>query len=486
MKTTTPMELLEVMGAIPDAYITEAESASIVPMKKRMKSRVLRWAAVAAAAAVVCTALLQTPMGAAAAEMVKEQVIKLIETLFPPKELSVTLEGEAETILHEASGQEPQADSPGFAMYVDTSSYTMTQEGDSWFVRPIDAQWEREELICEMEIRELPDTLPLAAAEETKAQESAQWQERSWIWCQEDRSRCWFTFSGGNNWDSPREEHTFFANGQGGSFQVISRYFLEAAEGHAVRFKTMASTFAVLDQEPSEDLTAEMEQKVSAAKAESERLMKEISENGSLTQADMNELAGQRYTLWMDTFRELWAALKQSLDQRTWNSLTAEQCRWGAERWQAQNQTIEEMDGGSLTGTVVYGDGAAALEQRVDVLLGYLQDPSSIDRSQSVLSPEDKAQWVLQDLLTEGYLPQYHLSASWEGGESISCPVTYEDLWVCTVSGVDTAAEDMINQGCLEVSVTAWGQENSRLFTLNMTLVWESEQWMVSACSLDN
>ena len=153
---------------------------------------------------------------------------------------------------------------------------------------------------------------------------------------------------------------------------------------------------------------------------------------------------------------------------------------------QAQNQTIEEMDGGSLTGTVVYGDGAAALEQRVDVLLGYLQDPSSIDRSQSALSPEDKAQWVLQDLLTEGYLPQYHLSASWEGGESISCPVTYEDLWVCTVSGVDTAAEDMINQGCLEVSVTAWGQENSRLFTLNMTLVWESEQWMVSACSLDN
>ncbi len=49
----------------------------------------------------------------------------------------------------------------------------------------------------------------------------------------------------GTNWDSEQIELWFVDDGQGGTFALISRYFLEAEEGLGVRFRIMASSFRV-------------------------------------------------------------------------------------------------------------------------------------------------------------------------------------------------------------------------------------------------
>lgn len=51
----------------------------------------------------------------------------------------------------------------------------------------------------------------------------------------------------GTDWDSRQMELWFVDDGQGGTFTLISRYFLEAEEGLGVRFRVMASSFRVIN-----------------------------------------------------------------------------------------------------------------------------------------------------------------------------------------------------------------------------------------------
>lgn len=50
----------------------------------------------------------------------------------------------------------------------------------------------------------------------------------------------------GNEWNSPIVKHYVFSNGKSGSFVITQRYFLEASEGHAVRFDAMLKEFSVV------------------------------------------------------------------------------------------------------------------------------------------------------------------------------------------------------------------------------------------------
>lgn len=89
---------------------------------------------------------LQTPMGVAAVEIVKESVSRLIEILFPPKDIIVMPEGTPEVVHHEAQGRDPEEDTPGFAMHVDTESYVMTEKNGIYYVRQIPIEYDREEI----------------------------------------------------------------------------------------------------------------------------------------------------------------------------------------------------------------------------------------------------------------------------------------------------------------------------------------------------
>lgn len=52
--------------------------------------------------------------------------------------------------------------------------------------------------------------------------------------------------SAGTDWDSGQAELWFVSDGQGGTFVLTSRYFLEAEEGMGMRFRDMVSSFRVI------------------------------------------------------------------------------------------------------------------------------------------------------------------------------------------------------------------------------------------------
>ena len=277
------MDLLEVVGSIRDKYILEAgkvREGTPPARKNHTHSYSFR---IAAMIALVLAGILflQTPMGVAAVEMVKESVSRLIETLFPPKDIIVMPEGTPEVVHHEAQGRDPAEESPGFVMYVDTESYVMTEENGAYYVRQIPTQYDREEIrdqqaalleglspeeqeaaidariqelkdfyaslpANEIEIREVPNKEFTVYAEEVKNKMSTDWEiteELIWV----DRPLAFtFSISGGDSWDSPHEVHYFVDNGNQGTFHIIARYRLEAAEGHGMRFTSMIQTFTVV------------------------------------------------------------------------------------------------------------------------------------------------------------------------------------------------------------------------------------------------
>ena len=278
------MDLLEVVGSIRDKYILEAGKCreQAAPTKKAKFTRTAQIRIAAMIALILAGILfLQTPMGVAAVEIVKESVSRLIETLFPPKDIIVMPEGTPEVIHHEAQGRDPEEDTPGFAMYVDKENYVMTEENGIYYVRQIPIEYDREEIrkqqaalleglspeeqeaaideriqelkefyaslpANEIEIREVPGKEFSAYAEEIRNQMSTDWEiteELIWV----DRPLAFtFSVSGGNSWDSPHEVHYFVDNGKQGTFHIIARYRLEAAEGHGMRFTSIIQTFTVV------------------------------------------------------------------------------------------------------------------------------------------------------------------------------------------------------------------------------------------------
>ena len=66
-------------------------------------------------------------------------------------------------------------------------------------------------------------------------------------------NRITFSICNGQEWDSPVEVQDYISDEQGGCFRITSRYFLEAAEGHGVRFAAMVNTFAVIPPQESAD-----------------------------------------------------------------------------------------------------------------------------------------------------------------------------------------------------------------------------------------
>ena len=67
--------------------------------------------------------------------------------------------------------------------------------------------------------------------------------------------------------------------------------------------------------------------KVEAAKQESEKLTKQLTEE-AVTQADMNQISYQISTLWNETLDYVWLALEDYVDEATWETLSKEQQEW--------------------------------------------------------------------------------------------------------------------------------------------------------------
>ena len=219
------------------------------PGKKKNRHSPFRWIAAAIALVMILT-FFQTVPGVAALETIKEAVTSFIETLFPPKDIPVNVEGETEVIHQEAGGLEPEIQEdgtvtvPGFAIYYDTELYTMSEENGVTYIRFIT---DNELPTCEMEIKHIPGVAPEDAAEAVRKEMEQSWDSVSELRNLETREGFAFAFSAGTSWDSACGDIFFLSDGRNGCFQLTSRYFIEATEGHGSRFGQMVQTFEVID-----------------------------------------------------------------------------------------------------------------------------------------------------------------------------------------------------------------------------------------------
>ena len=220
--------LLDAIGEIGGDLILDAEA---MPAKRRR--RTLR---IAAAAAAVTAALMlvffQTPSGKAFAEYVSEVCGDLIERLFPPKTVTVPIEGINEQIDAEAHGELSATDAPSpwadYVIYID-DRYKVT-EGENYLRASFDytAEPVTEDFYSSlpetyMEIVQVADTTPDRLAASITG----------------DFPFLCLTFScpGEISFDDCVRSYYICENGRGGCFRIIIQTFLEAYEGHGARLR---------------------------------------------------------------------------------------------------------------------------------------------------------------------------------------------------------------------------------------------------------
>ena len=527
------MDLLETIGSVRDKYILEAGKIreQTAPAKKAKNTRTVQFRIAAMIAMVLAGILfLQTPMGVAAVEIVKESVSKLIEALFPPKDIIVMPEGTPVVVHHEAHGRDPEEDAPGFAIYVDTESYVMTEENGVYYIRQIPIEYDRDEIrdqqaalleglspeeqeaaideriqelkdfyatlpANEIEIREVPGKEFSAYAKEVRNQMAANWETtENLIWVDKPPA---FTFSvsGGTSWDSPHEVHYFVDNGEQGTFHIIARYFLEAAEGAGMRFTSMIQTFEVVTNEEAdlyiggtEDVLETMRQVVNQAMEQNEALLLSANQDSN-NQADMNSIAQQRYELWIETMDKFWPALEQRLDQDTMQDLMASQLEWSVWKAGEQDIAVAEVDGGSMSATVFYGDGADLLEQRVYYLQNVLEGTAPVQARNPAneLSPELVISQFVEDYYSgDRQAVKQYLSSSYNIDVDVYTDFEPAEPEINAIKGLDNLVHDMADWGVVRPSIQFRKTPDSDYYMyLSMTLTWEEGQWKVSEYGLE-
>lgn len=236
--------IIDALGKVKVDYIMES-----APGKRKNKTPRFRWIAAAIAFVMILT-FFQTSSGVTALEIVKETVTSFIEALLPPKDIPVHVEGETEVKHQEAGGKEPEMQedgtvtTPGFAIYYDTELYTMSEENEITYIRFVT---DNDLPPCEIEIKYIPHMAPSDAAEAIRTEMLESWDSVSEVRNLEARDGLIFDFAAGTNWDSACGAVYFLSDGRDGSFQLTTRYFVEATEGHGARFGQMVQTFEVID-----------------------------------------------------------------------------------------------------------------------------------------------------------------------------------------------------------------------------------------------
>lgn len=232
------------------------ELKRLTPRPAAPRRNVSWWVAAAAAAAVVLTVAL-TPGGRALAAAVGTAVSDWIETMFPPKEVPVSVEGEQETVTHMPHGEEPAVDpegerTAGYVIYVDEERYTRTEQDGVMVIRPADPPTvtgsdglpvpeccltveHRAGLALEDAQETLLAELRERCAQAEPVEEEAVPAGAVWLWA-----------GNGVGWDALRMNVRAVDDGQGGVFVLTAQYFMEAAEGHGMRFAAMMDTFELV------------------------------------------------------------------------------------------------------------------------------------------------------------------------------------------------------------------------------------------------
>ena len=107
---------------------------------------------------------------------------------------------------------------------------------------------------------------------------------------------------------------------------------------------------------------------------QSAALERDIQENASLTQADLNVKSQELYDMWDSMLNEVWETLKQTQDAETMEKLNVQEREWIAWKERQIREAGEEFEGGSLQPMVCAQKAAELTRERVYELIAVL-DP---------------------------------------------------------------------------------------------------------------
>lgn len=115
-----------------------------------------------------------------------------------------------------------------------------------------------------------------------------------------------------------------------------------------------------------------MEENFHDVLADIERVTGELNdsiENDPLTQAEYNQKTLELYEQWDSALNTLWDILKQTLDAKTMNVLTADQREWIAQKEEAMEKAGAEFEGGSMQPMIQNNTAAEMTRDRVYELM---------------------------------------------------------------------------------------------------------------------
>lgn len=123
---------------------------------------------------------------------------------------------------------------------------------------------------------------------------------------------------------------------------------------------------------PETTAVPDMNTRLIESEAQYAALQDKLMNDSFLTQADMNELAGQQYTLWDNLLNELWAELTHTLPENQMQQLLQEERAWI--RWKEHSVALAAnyYDGGSLSILAANSRAAKLTQNRVYELAGIL------------------------------------------------------------------------------------------------------------------
>lgn len=113
-------------------------------------------------------------------------------------------------------------------------------------------------------------------------------------------------------------------------------------------------------------------QEIDAAEQSAEVIENRLQTDGSLSQADMNQLNGELYTLWDDVLNSLWSYLKQTLSVDEMDVLTQDEIAWINEKEKQISAAGMEFGDGSLRASAEASTGASLTKERVYYLVELL------------------------------------------------------------------------------------------------------------------
>ena len=244
----TNLELLDILGGVGGKYILQAQqlrSRETPEHRWSWKRTIVLFAAVLALMTMLCGTAM------AVSEDFRNYVFDLIGIFLPPKTETIMIEGLEEEIKYSSFGEIPDSSGPGFAMYYDDESYTMSEENGVYIIRsiPVNGVDNSKYPPCEMVIAH-SDTDWQTLCAQTRNEMIPTWETVRDAAQYENPDRLVFTARNGASWDSPVEDHYFLPDGNTGCYHITARFFLEATEGHGCRFSAMVGTFTlVTDQD---------------------------------------------------------------------------------------------------------------------------------------------------------------------------------------------------------------------------------------------